>query len=159
MKTFAGSFSFLPTGSFPTSFASGVASLSFTAWALRLRDVGCANGGLSVELAGRGHQVIGVDFEPKRLAKARQLAERLRSSARFEQTDMRDLVAQGRFFDLIVLGEVCDSFVERVEFLRQLQPLLAPGASARCCLNCCDSKSLQLQRRLRIVSRKVGEAA
>ena len=37
-------------------------------------DVGCGTGFLSLELAGRGHRVTGIDFAPQMLAEARKKA-------------------------------------------------------------------------------------
>src|SRR2546429_3922570 len=41
---------------------------------LDVLDVGCGTGVLSLELAGRGHRVTGVDFAPPMLAEARRKA-------------------------------------------------------------------------------------
>jgi SAM-dependent methyltransferase len=44
--------------------------------AARAIDLGCGSGGVSIELAQAGFEVVGVDFSPVALAKARAAAER-----------------------------------------------------------------------------------
>src|SRR5207302_8676838 len=46
-------------------------------------DAGCGTGFLSLELAGRGHRVTGIDFAPAMLAAARRKAAAPRPSVHF----------------------------------------------------------------------------
>jgi SAM-dependent methyltransferase len=46
-------------------------------------DVGCGTGELSLFLAGRGHEVLGVDISPRAIATAREKARWRRNPARF----------------------------------------------------------------------------
>ena len=55
--------------------------------ALDALDVGCGTGFLSLELAGRGHRVVGVDFAPAMLDEARRKAAAQGLAVRFETAD------------------------------------------------------------------------
>jgi len=48
-------------------------------------DVGCASGDIAIELAFKGYRVHGIDFEPARLKRARELAEKFASFAGSER--------------------------------------------------------------------------
>src|SRR5947207_6122898 len=54
-------------------------------------DVGCGTGFLSLELAGRGHRVTGIDFAPQMLAEARKKAAAQGLAVRFEEGDAEQL--------------------------------------------------------------------
>jgi len=53
-------------------------------------ELGCGEGGLALELAGRGVEVLGLDLSPERIARAREAAARagLAARARFEIADL-----------------------------------------------------------------------
>ncbi|MBX3080283.1 MAG: class I SAM-dependent methyltransferase [Anaerolineae bacterium] len=57
----------------------------------KLLDVPCGIGRISVELAGYGFSVTGVDLSPAALAACQQLAEERGVNVAWEQRDMRDL--------------------------------------------------------------------
>src|SRR5690348_11708841 len=59
--------------------------------ALDALDVGCGTGFLSLELAGHGHSVTGLDFAPRMLAEARKKATEQRLAVRFEEGDAEQL--------------------------------------------------------------------
>lgn len=65
----------------------------------RLLDAPCGFGRLSVPLARRGARVLGVDFSPPMIARARELAaaEGLGDSVRFLEADLREPLAEGGF--------------------------------------------------------------
>jgi ubiquinone/menaquinone biosynthesis C-methylase UbiE len=58
---------------------------------LNTLDIGCGTGFLSLELAGRGHRVTGIDFAPAMLAEARRKAAERGFAIRFEQGDAEQL--------------------------------------------------------------------
>jgi ubiquinone/menaquinone biosynthesis C-methylase UbiE len=68
-------------------------------------DVGCGTGFLSLELAGRGHRVTGIDFAPAMLEHARRKAD-LGLKVRFERADAEQLPFAPASFDLVISRHV-----------------------------------------------------
>jgi ubiquinone/menaquinone biosynthesis C-methylase UbiE len=117
---------------------------------LDVLDVGCGTGILSLEFAGRGHRVTGIDFAPAMLALARQKAAQARLGIRFAEGDGEATPFPPLAFDLVVTRHVLwtlphpEAAID--EWIRVLRPggrlavidgqsLVAPGeeqtASAR----------------------------
>jgi ubiquinone/menaquinone biosynthesis C-methylase UbiE len=69
-------------------------------------DVGCGTGFLSLELAGRGHRVTGIDFAPQMLAEARNKARTQSVAVRFEEGDAEALRFPDASFDLVMTRHV-----------------------------------------------------
>ena len=96
----------------------------------QLLDLACGSGSLSLELAARGVDVIGVDASQDMLAIAREKAEDMGASVMFLCQDMRALDLYGT-----VEGAVCtlDSFshitetADLQEILRRLGLFVAPS--------------------------------
>jgi SAM-dependent methyltransferase len=65
-------------------------------------DAGCGTGFLSLELAGRGHRVTGVDFAPAMIGLARRKASERGLSIRFEEADAEQLPFASASFDLVI---------------------------------------------------------
>jgi O-antigen chain-terminating methyltransferase len=58
---------------------------------LRVLDVGCNQGWFSLELAARGHEVVGIDSDPANIALCRALAGEAGLAARFEVATLDEL--------------------------------------------------------------------
>ncbi len=69
-------------------------------------DVGCGTGFLALELAARGHLVVGVDFAPAMIDEARRKAAARCLSVRFEEADVEQLPFAPRSFDLVISRHV-----------------------------------------------------
>jgi len=69
-------------------------------------DCGCGTGFLSLELAGRGHRVTGVDFAPAMVARARSKAAAQGLVVRFEEADAEQLPFAPKSFDLVISRHV-----------------------------------------------------
>src|SRR5580765_4136935 len=74
--------------------------------ALDALDVGCGTGFLSLELAGRGHQVVGVDLAPTMLELAGRKAKVQALAVRFETADAENLPYPAGSFDLVISRHV-----------------------------------------------------
>jgi ubiquinone/menaquinone biosynthesis C-methylase UbiE len=69
-------------------------------------DVGCGTGFLSLELAGRGHRVVGIDLAPTMLELAGRKAKAQGLAARFETADAENLPYPAQSFDLVISRHV-----------------------------------------------------
>jgi SAM-dependent methyltransferase len=68
----------------------------------RVLDAGCGTGRVAIELARRGYQVVGVDVDPRMLAKARSLD----AGVEWRQVDLADLVVTEPFDLVVCAGNV-----------------------------------------------------
>src|SRR5258707_7336756 len=69
---------------------------------LEALDIGCGTGFLSLELASRGHRVIGVDFAPSMIAQARNKAAERQAAIRYAEADAEQLPFTAGSFDIAV---------------------------------------------------------
>jgi len=92
-------------------------------------DAGCGSGEHAIYLAQRGHEVLGVDFAPAAVEKARAKAAARGSSARFEVHDALQLHTLGRNFDTLLDSGLfhCFSDENRTKYVQELASVLTPG--------------------------------
>ena len=90
-------------------------------------DIGCGTGFLSLELAGRGHRVSGIDFAPAMLAEARRKAAERDLAIRFEQGDAEQLPFAAGSFDLAVCRHLLWTLPHPEAALDEWIRVLRPG--------------------------------
>jgi SAM-dependent methyltransferase len=94
--------------------------------ASRLADIGCAAGDLTMELQALGFEMIGIDYEPRRIARARALADRRRLPVKFLTEDLRAADYAGSF-DGMIMGEILEHFIQPRSVLEQHLAFLKSG--------------------------------
>jgi SAM-dependent methyltransferase len=93
-------------------------------------DAGCGNGWLAINCARLGYQTLGLGWSDDDLARARDRAEKLDSSAQFEVQDLRDLAGRGDLvarFDVVTCTEVIEHIIDDSKLMMSLAELLRPG--------------------------------
>lgn len=94
-------------------------------------DAGCGTGENALFLAGRGHDVVGIDTSPKAIAKARAKAADRATPVDFLVADALSLESLHRLFDSVVdcgLFHVLDDR-QRRRYVRGLASVVRPGGS------------------------------
>lgn len=97
---------------------------------MRLLDVGCGPGSITVDLAAvvAPGEVIGVDREPAVLDGARALAAaRGLANTHFEPADVYELPLEAESFDVVYAHQVLQHLARPVEGLREAHRVLRPG--------------------------------
>jgi len=113
--------------------ADAVSRLSrdhFDGGTLTVLDAGCGTGRLGIELANRGHRVVGVDLDPDMIDRAR----RKRSDIEWHATDLVAFTTLTRF-DLVVMAGNIPNFCrpgEQERIVANLAQLLAPHGLLVC---------------------------
>jgi SAM-dependent methyltransferase len=96
-------------------------------------DVGCGTGRHALELARRGHQVVGIDLSEEMLAKGRVAAAEENLNLAFIARDARDLGLNAEFEVAIILCEGAFSLMETDEMdrliLSNVACALEPGGT------------------------------
>jgi ubiquinone/menaquinone biosynthesis C-methylase UbiE len=90
-------------------------------------DVGCGTGFLSLELAGRGHRLTGVDFAPQMLAEAQRKAAAQGLAVRFEEGDAEQLQFPAGSFDLVMTRHVLWTLPHPEQAIDEWIRVLRPG--------------------------------
>ena len=89
-------------------------------------DVGCASGDISVELSFLGYKVHGIDLEPRRVRRARELANKYGQRIEIELKPFEDLHGR-KAYDLVLLGEILEHFPDPVRILNDIKKILNPS--------------------------------
>ncbi len=83
-------------------------------------DIGCGNGALAYDVAGKAKEVVGIDIVPKNIEKAKLLHNR--SNLKYIIGDAtKDLLLEKS--DVIILSNVIEHIEKRVEFLAKIKGL------------------------------------
>ena len=92
-------------------------------------DIGCGTGENALFLAGRGHEVWGIDFAPTAIEKAKVKAKQRGLKATFRVADALQLQKLGRTFDAVIDSGLFHTFDDgdRSQFPRSLASVLPRG--------------------------------
>jgi cyclopropane fatty-acyl-phospholipid synthase-like methyltransferase len=95
-------------------------------------DVGCGAGENALELARRGHEVLGIDRVERAIARAREKAREQKLEAEFLGWDALRLAELGRTFDTVIDVGLFHTFEddERPRYAESLHAALNPGGHA-----------------------------
>jgi SAM-dependent methyltransferase len=86
----------------------------------RVLDIGCGNGALAYDVAGKVKSVTGIDIEEKNIKKA---------EAKYSRPNMKYIVGDatrdlsGEKFDVIILSNVLEHIEDRIGFMKGLRGL------------------------------------
>lgn len=99
---------------------------------MRVLDLGCGHGRHALELARRGHDVLGLDRSPGFLKLARADAEAQSLPVAFSDGDMRDIAFDEEFDRVLCLFDVFGVHrdEENLDVLRRIARALRPGGKA-----------------------------
>src|SRR5258706_15984488 len=100
------------------------------AGAEKILDVPCGNGRLSLELAGRGFNLTGVDIASEFIAEAKSKSDASGLQIRWINQDMRELPWQAEFDAAFCFGNSFGYLDDsgNAEFLKAVAEVLKPGA-------------------------------
>lgn len=93
-------------------------------------DCGCGTGENALFLAGRGHEVWGVDASPRAIRKAESKARERSAAAKFLVLDALDLGRLGRTFDCVIDCGLFHVFSDedRQRYISSLASVTLPGS-------------------------------
>ena len=97
----------------------------------RVLDLGCGDGRRALQVARRGHRVLGADSEDAGFAAARSAAKAERLNAHFAALDARAMPYRSEFDAVLWLDDGCGRLASDREDLRALESVrksLKPGA-------------------------------
>lgn len=94
---------------------------------LRILDVGCGDGVLAVEMAGRAEHVTGVDASPEMIAAARRRAERQGHEVSFEIGRVETLPFEAGTFDAVLAVTILCFVEDAAGALCEMVRVLKPG--------------------------------
>lgn len=93
----------------------------------RVVDLGCGGGGVSLQLAAAGAEVLGLDLSSASVQEARRAASAAGLQAEFQVADLRDTGLADRCADFVVLSDVIEHLEDPEAALAEAARLLKPG--------------------------------
>jgi len=93
---------------------------------MRLLDIGCGPGSITIDLADRVGAAVGIDASEEAITKARELSAG-RSDVRFQVADVYQLPFADESFDVVFAHQVLQHLSDPVAALVEARRVLAPG--------------------------------
>jgi len=121
-------------------------------------DAGCGTGENALYLASRGHEVLGVDFVPAAIERARAKANERGLTARFEVADATELDQLGQTFDSAIDCGLFHTFTDedRPRYVASLAWAVRPGGRVH--ILCFSDKEPPGQGPRRITQAEIRDA-
>ena len=94
---------------------------------LKILDLGCGTGSLSLVLADLGHDVTGIDFSPEMIARAEEKAQTAGRTIEFHVMDAAAPQFLPQQFDALLCRHVLWTLPASDQVLRRWERLLKPG--------------------------------
>lgn len=95
----------------------------------RILEVGCASGWFGAHLRSAGHEVLGVEGDPRAAERARALGLGVVEGDIEDAATWAAVLERGGPFDAILSMHVLEHLADPWEALRRMRPLLAPGGT------------------------------
>ncbi len=92
---------------------------------IRILDVGCGNGIMSIALSSMGFEVLGIDIDPTSIQKANELNEY--PNVRFIVMDVEDEMLNDSF-DVVICSEVLEHLKDPEKIIRQIHDTMKPDS-------------------------------
>lgn len=110
---------------------------------LRVLDVGCGPGDLSIRIAQRCHEVWGVDVTPGMIRIAEEKAASAAENVFFHEADACDLPFAGSCFDTVMSVNALQTMAQPETALREMCRVLKPGGELLLITYCYGDSSLE----------------
>ncbi len=120
---------------YPDSFYEHLAALGVPMNGLRVLDLGCGTGALSLGLARRGAHVTGVDIAVDQVQAARDVAAGAGLKAHFDVRPAEDTGLPAGSFDLVTASQ-CWLYFDTPRVLEEVRRVTAPGGRLMTCHLC-----------------------
>lgn len=96
---------------------------------LKILEIGCGEGGILLPFARKGCDVVGVDFDQKKISAAITIFKEEGASGQFIAQDVFKLKELEHEFDLIICHDVIEHIPDKNEFIARCELMLKPGGS------------------------------
>lgn len=109
---------------------------------LRVLDVGCGPGDLSIRLSGHCHEVWGVDITPEMIEIAEKKLEDECENVFFQEADACELPFESFSFDTVMSVNALQTMTEPEAALQEMSRVLKPGGELLLIAYCYGDSSL-----------------